>query len=93
MKLLILVEMLLEKDFTILVRENKDNQITNSSIKKVAFKDFYKEHKNDNTLIGIDVSKWQQDIDYEKVKKAGVEFAFIRIGTRKGVDKEFVFRF
>mgnify|MGYP004695611625 FL=1 len=78
------------KDFTILVREKKDNQITNSSIKKVAFKDFYKEHKNDNTLIGIDVSKWQQDIDYEKVKKAGVEFAFIRIGTRKGVAKEFV---
>lgn len=29
---------------------------------------------------GIDVSKWQAKIDWEKVKKAGVEYAFIRCG-------------
>ena len=31
---------------------------------------------------GIDVSKFQGDIDWEKVKKDGMEFAFIRCGYR-----------
>ncbi len=31
---------------------------------------------------GIDVSEYQGDIDWEKVKEAGVEFAFIRVGYR-----------
>ena len=33
-------------------------------------------------LDGIDVSKYQGDIDWEKAKAAGVEFAFIRVGYR-----------
>lgn len=78
-----------KKDFTITVREKSDYQAP-SSKETVDFKDFYNENKTDNTLIGIDVSKWQGDIDYEKVKEAGVEFAFIRIGTRRGIDGEFI---
>ena len=31
---------------------------------------------------GIDVSKWQGKIDWEKVRDSGIEFAFIRIGYR-----------
>lgn len=31
---------------------------------------------------GIDVSKWQGKIDWQKVKNTGIEFAFIRIGYR-----------
>lgn len=31
---------------------------------------------------GIDVSKYQGDIDWEKVKADGVEYAFIRVGVR-----------
>ena len=31
---------------------------------------------------GIDVSKWQGKIDWQKVKESGIEFAFIRIGYR-----------
>ncbi len=34
------------------------------------------------TVFGIDVSKWNKDIDWEKVKAAGVEFAIIRCGYR-----------
>lgn len=30
---------------------------------------------------GIDVSYWNYDIDWKKVKKAGIDFAFIRIGN------------
>lgn len=34
---------------------------------------------------GIDVSKWNGDIDWDKVKNAGVEFAIIRAGYRGSV--------
>lgn len=32
--------------------------------------------------VGIDVSKWQGNIDWEKVKACGIDFAFIRVGGR-----------
>ncbi len=37
------------------------------------------------TKAGIDVSKWNGDIDWDKVKNAGVEFAIIRAGYRGSV--------
>ncbi len=36
----------------------------------------------ENRSFGIDVSKWNQEIDWEKVRAAGVEFAIIRCGYR-----------
>lgn len=33
-------------------------------------------------LNGIDVSKWQGDIDWQKVKAAGIDYAFIQVGFR-----------
>lgn len=36
---------------------------------------------------GIDVSKYQGDIDWKKVAEAGIEYAFIRVGVR-GYGKE-----
>lgn len=38
-----------------------------------------------NAHIGIDVSKWNKEIDWDKVKSAGVEFAIIRAGYRGSV--------
>ena len=32
--------------------------------------------------LGIDVSFWQQNVDWQQVKEAGIEFAMIRIGWR-----------
>lgn len=34
------------------------------------------------SIMGIDVSRYQGDIDWEKVRNAGVEFAIIRVGGR-----------
>ena len=34
------------------------------------------------SVTGIDVSRWQEEIDWEQVKAAGVEFAMIRLGYR-----------
>lgn len=36
--------------------------------------------KDREIVNGIDVSKWQADIDWEKVKAAGVKYVFIRCG-------------
>lgn len=35
-----------------------------------------------NTLIGIDVSRYQGQIDWEKVRAAGIRFAIVRLGYR-----------
>lgn len=37
---------------------------------------------NATAKMGIDVSKWNKEIDWDKVKEAGVEFAIIRVGYR-----------
>lgn len=38
--------------------------------------------KDGNAKFGIDVSKWNGEIDWDKVKSAGVEYAIIRVGYR-----------
>lgn len=72
------------KSFKLVVKEKpkKTNNTSNASTKKssVNIKDAIKKYKNENTMIGVDVSTWQDTIDWEKAKKAGVEFAMIRIG-------------
>lgn len=40
------------------------------------------QESNSNAKIGIDVSKWNKEIDWDKVKNAGVEYAIIRVGYR-----------
>lgn len=37
---------------------------------------------DEDALFGIDVSKWNKEIDWESVKAAGVEFVIIRCGYR-----------
>ncbi len=37
---------------------------------------------------GIDVSKWQEDINWAAVKNAGIEFAFVRVAARGKADGE-----
>ena len=32
------------------------------------------------SLVGIDISRWQGDVDFERVKAAGCEFVYMRIG-------------
>lgn len=45
-----------------------------------------KHHTTDSTCqLGIDVSKWNGDIDWDKVKDDGIEFAMIRCGYRGSV--------
>ncbi len=58
--------------------ENTEN-IKNEDGAKVDFAEVQAKKGIQN---GIDVSKWQGKIDWQKVKNAGIDFAIIRIGYR-----------
>lgn len=78
-----------EKKFTLNVNEPKKGG-SNSSTEKITtdFSQIVKDYKNDDTQIGIDVSKWQGDIDFSKLKASGVEFVIIRVGSSNGLNGE-----
>lgn len=74
-----------KKDFTLNVIEksNSNNKTSNS---KTYFSDILKEYKTNNNKIGIDISKWQENIDFKAIKDAGCEFVMIRVGLSKKGD-------
>ena len=43
---------------------------------------YYKDKKYGMSKLGIDVSKYQANVDWPKVKAAGIDFAMIRVGFR-----------
>lgn len=78
------------KEFVLNVYEPKQNEYKSTSRDTITnYSDIVRNYKNDKTSIGIDVSGWQGEIDYQKVKDAGVEFAFIKVGGEKGIDGEY----
>ena len=81
------------KEFTVeIVEKPKDNKETSKTVKRVGIKyeDIYTEYKNNKTKIGIDISKWQGNVDFQKLKEANVEFVMIRLGYQTGFGKEIV---
>lgn len=77
-----------KKDFILKVVK-PSNSSSSSKVVTIPFEKLYNEHKTDNTTIGIDVSKWQGDIDFDKIKEAGVEFVFIKLGGQNGIGGEY----
>ena len=81
------------KDFKLYVIEpvtsSNKNPSANTPPSYTNFADVYSTFKTENTKIGIDVSGWQKDIDFEKIKNAGVEFIIIKVGGTKGSDNEY----
>lgn len=48
---------------------------------RLQFSDALERFRNENVELGIDVSEWQGDVDYEAVKEAGATFVMMRIGV------------
>lgn len=67
---------------TLNVIEKRKSSGSTTSTKKTEFSDILKKYKTEKTEVGIDVSKWQGDIDFRKVKNAGASFVMIRIGVQ-----------
>lgn len=51
---------------------------------RVNFTDFVDYYCYENVSYGIDVSAWQTNVDYEKVKEQGCEFVIMRMGYYYG---------
>lgn len=75
-----------EKSFLLKVIEKPK---TSSTSNKLPFEEI-KNRLPSNASLLIDVSKWDKDIDWKKVKEAGIDYAMIRLGTQKALDKESV---
>lgn len=68
---------------TLNVLESSPKQQSNTSTRKTSFTDVVAKYKNDSNEVGIDVSKWQGNIDFNRVKNAGASFVMMRIGVQK----------
>ena len=78
-----------EKEFTLNVYQPDNKPATQTKRQPWYYSSIVETYKKENTQIGIDVSSWQGDIDFQKVKEAGVEFVFIRVGSTKGINAEY----
>lgn len=76
-----------EENLTVNVVESiyENNSYNNST--NINFSDVISKYKNDNTLIGIDVSAWQGNIDFEKIKESGCEFVIIRMAYSSNINE------
>ena len=70
--------------------KNKTTKKNSKMVDFTSFKDIKKDYKKDNIKVGIDVSKWQGQINYKKVKHSGVEFVIIKVGGQDGINGEYV---
>ena len=79
------------QDFTLYVKDkSKTTQNDEDNTYTINIKDVINKHKTKKTKIGMDISRWQGNIDYEKVKESGIEFVFIRVGSEDSEGKFFV---
>ncbi|MDE6781969.1 MAG: glycoside hydrolase family 25 protein [Ruminococcus sp.] len=67
-----------------------DQNITVPEVRKNNYS-FYKDKDMTVSIAGIDVSEFQGYIDWQQVKNAGIEFAFVRIGCRTYDDGGIIF--
>lgn len=71
------------------------NNYDYSKLKKDSNGYYHYEDDNYTSLVGIDISEHNENIDFKKVKDAGIDFVYLRLGWRgyteglKHVDKKF----
>lgn len=85
------------KDTVIEIKERPQEKLTEDREEEeeleedfISIEEQIENHKTSNTMIGIDISKWQGEVDFEKVKSAGVEFVILRMGVMKDKDTPLV---
>lgn len=72
--------------FTLNIIEKTPSSTPSQTKQYLPIDEVLKKYKTSKTSIGIDVSRWQGNVDFQKVKDAGIEFVIMRIGTQ--VSKE-----
>ena len=66
-----------EKDINVEEEDRRLDEVYKDDTENTSFA-----KKGDGVEVGRDVSAWQKEIDWEKVKASGVEFAILRCGYR-----------
>ena len=74
------------KDFTLNVIEENSNEDKTEKESFVSYEDIYKKYKTDNTLIGVDISRWQKEVDFKKLKENNVEFVILKVGVQSKIN-------
>ena len=64
------------------VREIQSGNGGGGTISRLPFRDALKRYGGEGLELGIDVSEWQGDVDYEAVRDAGATFVMMRIGVK-----------
>ncbi len=78
-------------DFTLRVIEKSINEgNTSTNTKRVTLEEVKNKYLTNDAILGIDVSKWQGEINWQEVKSSGVEFVMIRMGTQQSPGKDSV---
>ena len=65
------------------VKDDQDPQVQGTSGIEMNIQDIDRGDSVEETITyGVDIAKWQGVVDWKKVKKAGIDFAMIRVGYR-----------
>ncbi len=76
--------------FTLTVKDKPKSTGGGGSSSYTDFNKIKEKYQKPGATFGIDISHWQGDINFQKVKDAGVEFVYIRVGRGDGIGKEYV---
>ncbi len=79
-----------KNSFTLTVRQRVKSSSSNTNYDYTDFQELKNLYQGTKVKYGIDVSHWQGDINFQKVKDAGVDFVYIRVGRGNGVGKDYV---
>lgn len=78
-------------DFILTVKPKEDRKTSSGGTTYYTdFQEVKEKYQQENTKFGIDVSHWQGNINFERVKAAGVEFVYIRVGRGDGIGADYV---
>ena len=76
------------KSFILKVVEPSETNQSNKEIKYTSFKTIYQKYKEEDVYIGVDISKWQKEVDFKELKKQGIDFVMLKIGGQSKIGGE-----
>ena len=79
------------REFTLNIIEQKKEMPQNEEKgigTYTSFKEIYQKYKTSDSLIGLDLSKWQGDVDFSKLKEQGVSFVMLKVGGQRQINGE-----
>ena len=77
-----------EENLKVNIVEAIENKTSSYESENKYFSDIINKYKNSKNMIGIDISAWQGEIDFDKIKKSGCEFVIIRMAFSSKINQD-----